>query len=232
MTNQTVSIITPVWNRADLTYRFLSQHWGIYAGRRDIGREDIEWIIIDNGSTDSTQSVLKAWKAGMRDKLKVIYLSENTGFGPGNNRGAEIATGDIFVFLSNDVQILGDYVAPIIQAVVTKKNALYGPEIFSHNTGWNTFDLGTIPYVAGWCVIAERSFWDEVGPWDERFVPCDYEDMDLSYTVKQKGYPLVKLDLPLKHDSGKSAEALPGGRVRVTLKNRNRFMDKWGLVLK
>jgi hypothetical protein len=39
----------------------------------------------------------------------------------------------------------------------------------------------------------------------------------------------MKLDLPLKHDSGKSAEALPGGRLAVTLANQKRFMEKWGL---
>jgi GT2 family glycosyltransferase len=221
-----ISIITPVWNRGDLTNRFLSQHWALYAGW-----PGIEWIIIDNGSTDETGETLSIWKHTMGEQLQHISLAENSGFGPGNNRGAEIAKGEILVFLSNDVQVLGDYLTPIWRALAEEEKALYGPEIWRHNTGWNTFEpVGTIPYVAGWCVIAGRAFWQRVGPWDERFVPCDYEDMDLSYTVQRLDYPLIELPLPLKHDSGKSAESLPDGRLKVTLANRDRFTAKWGLV--
>ncbi len=224
---QSISVITPVWNQSHLTSRFLSQQWAIYKDHAGI-----EWVIVDNGSTDDTPPVLGHWKQMIGDRLKVIILPENIGFGPGNNQGIDAATGNIFIFLSNDVQVLGDYISLVREAVWLKENALYGAEIFSHNTGWNTFnEVGTIPYVAGWCVIAERSFWQKIGPWDRRFFPCDYEDLDLSYRVQQANYPLIQLDLPLKHDSGKSAEKLPEGRLKVTLENQKRFLEKWGLTL-
>jgi GT2 family glycosyltransferase len=167
----------------------------------------------------------------MGDSLKVISLPNNTGFGPGNNLGAEAATGDILAFISNDVQVLGDYITPleVLYRYDQGYPILAGPEIWNNNTGWNTFDLGTIPYVAGWCVVIETVYWKILCQWDERFVPCDYEDIDLSYQVVRGGGRLMKLDLPLKHDSGKSAEALPGGRLAVTLANQKRFMEKWGL---
>jgi GT2 family glycosyltransferase len=190
----------------------------------------IEWIIIDNGSTDGTWRVLEHYKNVMGNALKVISLKENTGFGPANNRGAEIAKGDILAFISNDVQVLGDYATPIeIFYNYDQGKVLVGPEIWEINTGWNTFDLGTIPYVVGWCLIIEAALWGPLCQWDERFVPCDYEDIDLSYQVTRAGGKLTKLALPLKHDSGKSAEALPGGRLQVTLANQKRFMEKWGL---
>lgn len=220
------SVITPVWNRADLTNRWLSQNWLIYACF-----SGIEWIIIDNDSTDQTEQVLEYHKGIMGDALKIISLKENTGFGPANNKGAEIAKGDILIFISNDVQVLGDYITPI--EVLYRYNhgkVLFGPEIWRNDTGWNTFDLvGTIPYVAGWCVIVEALLWGPLCKWDERFVPCDYEDVDLSYQAVRNGGALTKLDLPLKHDSGKSAAGLPGGRLKVTLTNQRRFMEKWGL---
>lgn len=220
------SIITPVWNRSDLTARFLAHHQEIYSGC-----PEIEWIIIDNGSTDETSEIMYVWQLVMSGQLEHIRLEENTGFGPANNRGAEIATGDVLVFLSNDVQIKGDYLSLIYDTVQHCPNALYGAEIFSHDTGWNTFkQSGIIPYVAGWCVIADARFWKKIGPWDERYIPCDYEDLDLSYHVQQLNYPIYELDLPLKHDSGKSAQALTGGRLPFTLKNRERFLEKWGLT--
>ena len=228
-----ISVITPVWNRSDLTTRWLSQNWAMYNHK-----PEIEWIIIDNGSTDDTQQVLKYYKTIMGDALKIITLKENTGFGPANNRGAEITNGEILAFISNDVQVLGDYISVIsdyisvIETIYSGNHgkALFGPEIWDGNTGWNTFDpVGTIAYVAGWCVIVEAAQWGPTCQWDERFVPCDFEDIDLSYQVLQAGGTLTKLALPLKHDSGKSATALPGGRLAVTMANQRRFMEKWGL---
>jgi GT2 family glycosyltransferase len=190
----------------------------------------LEWIIIDNGSSDNTGEILAYYKGIMGDALKIISLKENTGFGPANNRGAEIAEGNVLAFISNDVQVLGDYITPIeILYNYSQGATLFGPEIWNNDTGWNTFDLGIIPYVAGWCVIVEAALWGPLCQWDERFVPCDYEDIDLSYQVTQAGGTLTKLPLPLKHDSGKSAAALPGGRLAVTLANHKRFMEKWGL---
>jgi GT2 family glycosyltransferase len=190
----------------------------------------LEWIVIDNGSTDNTGEILAYYKGIMGDALKIISLKENTGFGPANNRGAEIAEGNVLAFISNDVQVLGDYITPIeILYNYSQGATLFGPEIWNNDTGWNTFDLGIIPYVAGWCVIVEAALWGPLCQWDERYVPCDYEDIDLSYQVTRAGGTLTKLSLPLKHDSGKSAEALPGGRLAVTLANQKRFMEKWGL---
>lgn len=221
-----ISIITPVWNRSDLTARWLTQNWAMYADR-----PGIEWIIINNGSTDDTGQILTYHKGIMGDALKIISLKDNTGFGPANNKGAEIAEGETLAFISNDVQVLGDYILTIETLYrYNHGKVLFGPEIWDGNTGWNTFGpAGIIDYVAGWCVIVEAALWGVLCEWDERFVPCDYEDIDLSYQATKDGGALTKLDLPLKHDSGKSAEALPGGRLAVTLANQKRFMQKWGL---
>jgi glycosyltransferase involved in cell wall biosynthesis len=222
-----ISIITPVWNQSHLTARWLLQNWSMY-----VGHSGIEWIIVNNGSTDDTDQILKKYKEAMGNTLKIINLKRNTGFGPANNKGAEIAKGNVLAFISNDVQVLGDYILPIeIAYRYSQGKVLFGPEIWENDTGWNTFDLGTIPYVAGWCVIVEAALWGILCKWDERFVPCDYEDIDLSYQATQVGGTLTKLPLPLKHDSGKSAESLPGGRLAVTLANKGRFMQKWGLNL-
>jgi glycosyltransferase involved in cell wall biosynthesis len=221
-----ISVITPVWNQAHLTERWLLQNWSMYASHVT----GIEWIVIDNGSADNTPGILAYWQIKMGNALKVITLEENIGFGPANNKGVEIAKGNVLVFISNDVQVLGDYITPIeVTYRYNHGNVLFGPEIWENDTGWNTFDLGIIPYVAGWCVVVEAALWGVMCRWDEQFVPCDYEDIDLSYQVARAGGTLTKLALPLKHDSGKSAEALPGGRLQVTLANQERFMRKWGL---
>lgn len=219
-----VSVITPVWNRADLTMQFLYKNWALYAGY-----PEVEFVIVDNASTDGTGGVLDGWRLQYGHRLRVIHNDRNTGFGPGHNLGARLAQGDIFIFLSNDVIPAGDYVMPIGQALEEDPGALVGPELLRHNTGWNTFNGTTIAYLAGHCVACRRETWERLGGWDERYVPCDYEDIDLSYAALKAGIPLVQVSLPLTHLFGQSAQALDGGRLAITLESQRKFKEKWGL---
>lgn len=218
-----VSVITPVWNRADLTAGFLFKNWALYAGRTEV-----EFVVIDNASTDGTGGILDGWRATCGERLRVMHNEVNTGFGPGHNLGARLARGDVLIFLSNDVTPGGDYITPICNALDEEPGALVGPEMLRHDTGWNRFNSTTIAYLAGWCVACRRETWRTLGGWDERYVPCDYEDIDLSYTAMQNGVPLVQVPLPLSHAFGQSAQALGGGRLAITLESQRKFKEKWG----
>lgn len=64
-----------------------------------------EVIVIDNGSSDDTHSVLEqAWTF----PLKVIRNDWNASFSDGNNQGAERAAGDFLLFLNNDLEPVTD----------------------------------------------------------------------------------------------------------------------------
>lgn len=215
-----ISVITPVWNQSQLTHLFLFQNWQFYEKR-----PDVEFVVINNGSVDNTFRVLDIWRELMGSHLKVINLPENIGFGPANNKGAKEAKGDTLVFISNDVIVQGDY----ISLLPIGDNQLCGPELIGFDTGWNKFNGATIPYLAGWCLACTRKTWDTLGGFDERFIPVDYEDMDLSYTAQQKDIELKAFSLPLKHMFGQSAVHIEGGREKVTFKNQERFKEKWGL---
>jgi len=222
-----VSIICPVWNRADLTMKFLSSHWRLYTQRKDV-----EIIIIDNGSTDPTPMALGQWADVFGDRMTVIRNKDNKGFGAANNQGAAIAHGNVLIFISNDVMINGDYVT-LIEKRLVGADVLLGPNLLVHNTGWNVFHKDgkeiLIPYLEGWCIAANRTTWETLGGWDERYYPSDYEDSDLSYTAALKGIQLVSIGLPLRHLFGQSAQQIAGGRLAATHRNRQRFMEKWGL---
>lgn len=217
-----VTVITPVWNKSELTHRFLFKNWTLYRHRLDIS-----FVIVDNGSTDNTPRILSQWRETMGSRLTVIVLPDNIGFGPGNNKGVEVASDDVLIFVSNDVIPKGDYITPIVQVV--KDNVLIGPQLLDYDTGWNKFGDTLIPYMAGWCLACNRTTWDKLGGFDERFVPCDYEDIDLSYTAQQKGIELKAIGLPLQHMFGQSAVNLNGGREKTTLKNQALFKAKWEL---
>lgn len=225
-----VSVITPVWNKSDLTNKFLFQNWQLYRER-----PGVEFVIIDNGSTDNTAQILQGWQAMMATtghlvagQLHVITNEDNRGFGPANNQGVTVARGEVLVFISNDAIIEGPYLPESLEGHA--RDMLIGPQVFRHDTGWNKFGDTIIPYVAGWCVICHRDTWQELGGWDERFVPCDYEDVDLSLAATKKGIALQQTPLPLSHLSGQSAQHLEGGRLAITLKNQALFKEKWGFA--
>jgi len=245
------SIITAVWNRSDLTHQFLTHHWRLFSKR-----PEVEIVMVNNGSTDDTMIYLDYWQEQFTPfRMQVVNLAENTGFGPGNNRGAEAATGDLLIFISNDVTPQGDYVSPIQAAI--QDGMIIGAEMFSHDTGWNRFrhvlggDPIVLSYLAGWCLAMTRPTWnfmavrtvrlsahaeaekeayppENEGLFDERFLLCDYEDLDVACRAINMGITLKALDLPLRHAFGQTAQQLD--RLAVTMENRRRFMEKWELV--
>lgn len=213
-----VSVITPVWNSWKHTAHYLIQAYQ--------ARLSVEFIVIDNGSTDHTAKILSDYRERMNN-LKVITNKENRGFPVACNQGAAKATGDILLFLNNDITAFGDYATPLLETVTD--DILAGPELNSHNTGWNVFGGVTVPYIAGWCLALTKATYEALGGFDERYSPCDYEDMDLCYSAVQAGKELVKLELPIRHVSGGSA--MPD-RVAITEANRLKFAEKWGLEVK
>lgn len=218
-----ISVITPVWNKSDLTNKFLFQHWLLYRSR-----PNIEFVVIDNGSTDGTAQILQSWQGRMAQQLRVITNEGNRGFGPAINQGAEIAQGRHLIMLSNDVIIESDYISPIESTLEENREILGGAQILDFDTGWNTFNGEMLAYIAGWCIFCTREVWQDIGGFDERYVPCDYEDLDLSLKAVKKGYSLKQVKLPLSHMFGQSAQHLEGGRLTITLKNQALFKEKWG----
>ena len=85
-----ISIITPTYNQAEFIERtiqsVLSQNY-----------PDIEYIIMDGGSTDETIDILKKYSD------KIIWKSEkDNGQSDAINKGLKIATGDIVAYLNSD----------------------------------------------------------------------------------------------------------------------------------
>lgn len=219
-----ISVITPVWNRSDLTAQFLYSNWLRYQ------KKDVEFIIVNNGSNDATGKLLDYWAEVGNGQIVTIRNSKNLGFGPANNQGAKTAMYDKLLFINNDVEIHGDYIAPIVAALDERPGTLVGAQFLNFDTGWNKFNDRIIPYLAGWCVGMTKTIFEELDGFDERYIPGDYEDVDLSYTAFKKGYALMSLDLPLHHKFNQTAQQLPDRRA-ITERHRLAFAEKWGLTV-
>lgn len=85
-----ISVIIPTYNHA----RFLAAAIDSALSQT---LKPSEVIVVDDGSTDETSSVLEAFE----DKVRVIR-QKNQGVATARNRGAEVAAGDYFAFLDAD----------------------------------------------------------------------------------------------------------------------------------
>lgn len=218
-----ISIVTAVWNKSPITARWLGDIKPL------VERHNAEVIVVDNGSTDHTRDTLAYFLVHMPN-LTIIPLNSNRGFGPANNLGIKAATSPNLLLMNNDVVVRGDFIALVIQALEQSPRALLGANLVNWDGGWNRFGNAIIHYCEAWFLAMGRTVWDELGGFDERFVPCDYEDVDLSYRASQADFVLENIVVPVRHIVGVSARQLPD-RAAITQKNRKLFAEKWGLKL-
>lgn len=214
------SVIVPVYNRADMTAQFVHS----FTHHCDTGKYEL--IIVDDASSDDTPVMLSPHAAAGR--VSYVRNETNQGFSKTCNRGANCARFDTLIFVNNDVLIHADFVDVLANRVRENPRKIYGPQVFSRNTGWNKFGEIVVSYVAGWCLALHRDLWTELGGFDERYSPYDVEDVDLSWAAQQKGYGIEQVWAPLDHISGASFPNHAARRA-VTEANIEKLRQKWNL---
>ena len=193
------SVIVPAYNAAETLARCLDS---IFAQAGD----DVEVIVVDDGSTDSTREIAARYPA------KLIVLPENLGVPAARNRGVESASGRVLFFLDADVAlcegalvrgraaieepgvdaVIGSYDDdPAVRTVVSQfKNLAHHyfhqrsrPEV---NTFW------------GACSLIRRAELLSIGGFDDRYRAL--QDVELGYRLNKRG-ARIRLDrhLQVKH---------------------------------
>jgi len=216
-----VSVIIPTFNKWNLTVSRLMElsHYcsDIY-----------EVVLIDDASTEPFTQ-LSLWEERSPWKLQYSRNKMNFGFGLSMNLGASLATGDVFVFLSNDVEVKKDFV-PEIRRQIDMHDCpiLMGAEVLTRNTGWNTIDDLVVPYPHGWFIACHRDVWEVLGGFDyETYGLSDFDDIDLGLTAIDNNIMLVQLEnQSLRHLVARSFGYNPE-RLARTKSNQKKFIQKW-----
>ena len=160
-----ISIITVVWNNIktinDTIDSVLSQTY-----------KNIEYIVIDGGSTDGTLSVLES----RRDQLSALVSEPDEGIYDAMNKGIKLAKGDVIGFLNSDDFYLNDKVISKVASEFERDiflDASYANLIYVDQTNTSKiiryFKTGL--FLKGWCpahptFFVRRSVYERNGNFD------------------------------------------------------------------
>lgn len=233
-----LDLIIPVYNNLKITRATLSRI------NKDPFRENINLILVDNGSNKKTSSFLK--------KNADIYLrsEKNEGFIIAVNKALRITKNDV-ILLNNDVLIPPgslnalvnkplDIVGPLTSRINSKtsKNSQLIKIPYKNISGLNRFfkkinklNRGTfklVDYVYFHAVFIKRKVIKKIGLLDERFGLGNYEDLDFCLRAKKQNFKIgIALDSYVHHMCH-STFKLMGVNLKTQLtKNKLIFEEKW-----
>ncbi|MBE9571653.1 MAG: glycosyltransferase [Proteobacteria bacterium] len=241
-----VTIIIPVYNQCEHTFRCLES---ILKN----STVPYEVILVDNASDESTAQMLDAMEG-----IRVIHNKENQGFVIACNQGAEAGEGKNYLFLNNDTEVTQGWLEAMLSPLEAKKAGIVGAKlvypdgrlqeagniIWQDGTGWN-YGRGDEPglpqysylkevdYCSGACLLVRKDLWKKLGGFDQRYAPAYYEDSDLCFAARQKGYKVIyQPEARVIHWEGLSAGTdIDKGYKRYQQTNLNKFREKWQEVL-
>lgn len=160
-----------------------------------------EVIVIDNGSSPHHANAIKA----MVNRLNGRYIrnEKNQRFAAANNQGLAVATGNIVIFMNNDVECQPGWLAQVERDV--KPGGLYGPVKGSKVIGGRQ-----LAYIEGHCIAATRDTWEQLGGWDETLPGMYWEDNELCWRAMRMGIKLIETSWPIYHYGNYTSHQTPG----------------------
>ncbi len=94
-----ISVVIPIYNEVENIEELLKR---VFSTLSDIGKS-FEVIVIDDGSSDGSQELLKKLKTSYKE-LKVIFFRRNFGQSAAMTAGFDHAKGDIVITMDGDLQ--------------------------------------------------------------------------------------------------------------------------------
>ena len=203
-----VSIITSVFNNkntvSEAIESVLNQTY-----------KDIEYIVIDGGSTDGTIDIINSYKG----KITKFISEPDNGIYDGLNKGILKATGDIIGFLhSDDVYMDNTVIEKVVNKFYGGYDGVYGDLIYvSKNDGkiiryWKSGDFNINKLKKGWMpphptLFLKREIYNKYGLFDTSFkIAADYDFMlrILKHNIKIAYIPEVLYKMRVGGESNKS----------------------------
>jgi len=187
-----VSIVIPTHNQEEILAKTLD-----YLTLQDYPKEQYEIIVVDDGSTDATQEMVKS-KMGSEANLRYLYQKK---WGPhfARNLGIKKARGEIIIFVDSDIftpfnfisehvkfhQKFGDVVVSGPTVRTDRLNNVFGDINRRKVKKW-LFDFSGPSFITS-NLSVKRKFLIRVGGFDGEFTGFGWHDWELGLRLKKLG---------------------------------------------
>ena len=220
--NKVLSIVIPVFNKYNFTKSCLN----------DLSKlpNDHEIIVVDNFSSDETESQLKN-----SSEIKYIRNDKNEGFAKACNKGYSESTSNNVLFLNNDIRVKENHNNWTQELIKYCPDNLLGPTMgqlaynFSFVKEANQY-LDGLSYMSGWCLASSKDIWKKLDVsnneiFSHEFGLAYFEDTDLSFRARELQIPFKVVEIPVVHFGRISSNQLNTQQLYTSAKQI--FFNKW-----
>ena len=239
-----VSIIIPVFNQFNFTYNCLKS---IYENSKDVS---YEVIVADDVSTDFTKNLDVLVK-----NVNIIRNENNLRFLLNCNNAAGFAKGEYILFLNNDTEVKENWLSSLVELIESdEKIGMVGSKlvypdgrlqeaggiIWKDASAWNYGNgqnpdlpefnyVREVDYISGASIMIRKNLWEEIGGFDERYVPAYCEDSDLAFEVRNKGYKVMyqPKSVVVHYEGVSNGTDVNTGIKSYQVQNNKKLYEKW-----
>ena len=239
-----VSVIIPIYGQINYTLRCLNS----IAQNSPI--VPFEVLIVDDCSPDNSVEVL-----ARQQGIRLIKNSKNLGFIRSCNRGASEAKGQYLLFLNNDTEVTTGWLDELLRTFeefpgtgLVGSKLIYpdgvlqeaGGIIWQDGSAWNFGRLQDpqlpiynyareVDYCSGASIMVPKVLFDEIGGFDEYYLPAYCEDADLALTIRNMGYRVIyqPLSTVIHYEGITSGVDTSQGIKAYQILNTKKLYVKW-----
>jgi glycosyltransferase involved in cell wall biosynthesis len=189
-----LSVVIPTLNRKEILNVTLGALFD-----QTYPKERYEVMVVDDGSTDGTEQVVRATRAK--------YLRQVAGKrGPtaANNLGIRNAEGQIILFMNDDVLASPQLIEEHMKIHKAHKNVIVQGKVINvpnledltqrhkgYAGGYSDLSLG---YFTTWNASAPKDLLIKAGLFDEEFVKLSWEDVEFGFRLRKMGIKQIRND--------------------------------------
>lgn len=209
------SVIVPIHNRLILTKRCIESIL-------KYSPPDIELICWDDGSTDGTLEYLRSINF---PNLKIFYTNKAVGVARNCHYMGLECTKPYICSFNSDVEVLeeGWYLTAIAE-LEKPYVGIVGPSGQHFNLADGSYveaDYGEVDGLTGYCHFYRRDLLELGLQQDFFYASNPYGDIDFCFQVRELGYKVVKIYMPIAHEWGGSWDKTKWEP------NKKYFLEKW-----
>ena len=158
-----------------------------------------EILIVDDGSTDNTLEIIKK-----QSKLRIVQHNDNKGLGTARNTAFQNLQTEFIANIDADCVADKDWLVRLMENFTSEKIAGVGGKLVDINKSsipdywrlvhmkqdWGNEKITNPEWLFGHSAVFRKSAWVSVQGYQEKF-RTNYEDLDFSRRLKEKGYTLL-----------------------------------------